>query len=127
MKLQFKLFIFILYTFISGFLLPFGQSQEIDIGGPWKRLSEIHQKWLQYTSIPEAARLLQYPPYSYHTSDFRSDALNLSKFISDDVLFSWDTFMDNGTTNAKCSDDLIQVLSNLESQWALQSKLVYYY
>lgn len=126
MKLQFKLTFLFFYTFVSGFLLSLGQSQDIDIGGPWKRLSVTHQKWLQRTSIPEAARLLQNPPYSYHTSDFRSDALNLSKFISDDGPLSSDTFMDNGTSNAKCSDDLIQVLSNLGSQWALQSKLASY-
>lgn len=126
MTLGFKYNFFLFYIFINGVLLPLGQSKDIDIGGPWKSLSETHQKWLQRTSIPETARLLQYPPYIYHTSDFTSDALNLSKFISDDGPLSWDTFMDNGTSNAKCSDDLIQVLINLESQWALQSKLVSY-
>lgn len=79
----------------------------------------MNQKWLQYTSIPEVARLLQYPPYKYHSIDFTFDSLNLSTPNSENDGFFWDTINDNDN-HSKCSDDVIQVLLNLESQWALQ-------
>ncbi|GFU02341.1 nose resistant to fluoxetine protein 6 [Nephila pilipes] len=90
---------------------------ENDALNAFQELSEMNEKWLQATSIPEAAILLRHPPYSYHSKNL---ALNEN--------FSEFSLMKNETENfttpegeiKSCSDDMAQIIYNLKSSWARQ-------
>lgn len=83
----------------------------------FQKLSELNKKWLQATSIPEAAMLLQRPPYSYHSINFAPN-LNVSEL----------SLMKNETENSttpegeikSCADDMARIIYSLKSDWALQ-------
>lgn len=109
---------------LSFCLYSLTRGQDIDIE-VFKNLSEINQKWLRFTSIPEVARLLQLPPYSYHSNKFISGALNLSELYDVNESLTPDGgYVEEGH---QCSDDVVQMLSNLDSSWALQSKCFLFY
>ncbi|PRD27959.1 UNVERIFIED_CONTAM: nrf-6 [Trichonephila clavipes] len=83
----------------------------------FQKLSELNEKWLQATSIPEAAMILHHPPYSYHSNELAPN-LNVSEF----PLMKNETEISTtpeGTIKS-CSDDLVQILYNLKSDWARQ-------
>lgn len=111
--IKFKIYPF--YIFLSGYIFYWAQGQHIDIG-VLQNLSENNQKWLQLNSIPEFARLLQYPPYVYHSSEYATDPLSLANI---DTKNRFGNLSIDLAVDGKCSDDLIQILSNLKSQWAL--------
>lgn len=85
-----------------------------------KRLSDLDQKWMQVHSMPEMAMVLQSPPYSYHTKGLLNN-LNLGEVIAKINESRTANRSENGVRS--CSDDLVDVLFNIESEWALKSKL----
>ncbi|CAL1287085.1 unnamed protein product [Larinioides sclopetarius] len=82
----------------------------------FEKLSELNEKWLLANSLPETAELLRYPPYSYYSNDLFPH-VNIS-----DVLLksAFDSPTTSEESNEKCSDDLTQIVYNVESEWARQ-------
>lgn len=82
-----------------------------------KKLSVLGQKWLQVHSRPEMAMVLQSPPFSYHTKDLLSNL-----YPAANVTESHITVKSTAKGVRSCSDDLVQIVYNIESEWALESK-----
>ncbi|GFR19833.1 hypothetical protein TNCT_672201 [Trichonephila clavata] len=90
---------------------------ENDTFKSFQKLSELNEKWLQATSNPEVAMILQHPPYSYHSNNL---APNLN--VSEVLLIKNETEISTTPEGSikSCSDDLVQILYNLKSDWARQ-------
>jgi hypothetical protein len=84
-----------------------------------KKLSLLDQQWLQVHSIPEMAMVLQSPPFSYHTKGLLSN-LNLDAALANNVNESRFAVKPTAKGVRSCSDDLVQIVYDIKSEWALK-------
>ncbi|XP_035213460.1 uncharacterized protein LOC118187364 isoform X2 [Stegodyphus dumicola] len=111
---QIKIILYVFGTFLC--LAEATDEVSIEI---FKTLSELNDRWLQAISIPEAAMLLKHPPYSHHVKRQSLSHVNISEILSQKN-YSYSANEATEGTVRSCSDDLVQIIYNVESEWALQ-------
>lgn len=115
---NFMKFYFWYFVLSNIFYLVPGQDVNLET---FRSLNDINQEWLQHTSHPEIARLLQLPPYIYHTNvDGLTSGFNIFDLLEgkNESRNATLEYIEKG----KCSDDIIQIAESYSSQWALQSE-----